>query len=64
MIKAFRYLKPFWLSVLAVIALVFAQVQSDLALPDYMSKIVTYGIQYGGITSPLAEVLSKRPYPT
>ncbi len=59
MIKAFRYLKPFWLSVLAVIALVFAQVQSDLALPDYMSKIVTYGIQYGGITSPLAEVLSE-----
>lgn len=58
MIKAMRYLKPFWLSVLAIIALVFAQVQFDLALPDYMSKIVTYGIQYGGITSPLAEVIS------
>lgn len=58
MIKAMRYLKPFWLSVLAVIALVFAQVQFDLALPDYMSRIVTYGIQYGGITSPLAEMIS------
>ena len=58
MIKAMRYLKPFWLSVLAIIALVFAQVQFDLALPDYMSKIVTYGIQYGGITSPLAETIS------
>ena len=58
MIKAMRYLKPFWLSVLGVIALVFAQVQFDLALPDYMSRIVTYGIQYGGITSPLAEMIS------
>ena len=51
MTKAFRYLRPFWLSVIAIVALVFAQVQADLALPDYMSRIVTYGIQYGGITS-------------
>ncbi|MBQ9824007.1 MAG: ABC transporter ATP-binding protein [Solobacterium sp.] len=58
MIKAFRYLKPFWLSVIAIVALVFAQVQADLALPDYMSRIVTYGIQYGGITSPVSQVLS------
>lgn len=51
MLKALRYLKPFWLSVLAIIALVFGQVQFELALPDYMSRIMTYGIQYGGITS-------------
>ena len=50
MIKALRYLKPFWLSVIAIVALVFGQVQCELALPDYMSSIVTYGIQYGGIT--------------
>lgn len=56
--KALRYLKPFWLSVLAVIALVFAQVQLDLALPDYMSSIVTYGIQYSGISSPVPQALS------
>ena len=42
MIKAFRYLKPFWLSVLMIVGLVFLQVQFDLALPDYMSDIVTY----------------------
>ncbi len=58
MIKAMRYLKPFWLSVIAIIALVFVQVQFDLALPDYMSRIVTYGIQYGGITSPQPEMIS------
>ena len=34
MLKAFRYLKPFWLSVVAVVALVFGQVQCELALPD------------------------------
>ncbi|MDD6727516.1 MAG: ABC transporter ATP-binding protein [Lactimicrobium massiliense] len=51
MLKAFRYLKPYWLSVLAIVALIFGQVQAELALPDYMSDIVTYGIQYGGVTS-------------
>ncbi len=51
MLKAMKYLKPYWLSVLAIIALIFGQVQCELALPDYMSDIVTYGIQYGGITS-------------
>ncbi|MBR3358519.1 MAG: ABC transporter ATP-binding protein [Solobacterium sp.] len=55
--KALRYLKPFWLSVIGVIALVFAQVQLELALPDYMSDIVTYGIQYGGITEDAPNVM-------
>ena len=50
MLKALRYLKPFWLSVIAIIVLVFGQVQCELALPDYMSNIVTYGVQYNGIT--------------
>ena len=59
MIKAFRYLKPFWLSVLMIVGLVFLQVQFDLALPDYMSDIVTYGIQYGGITDTLPQALSE-----
>lgn len=31
MVKALRYLKPFWLSVLAIVALTFAQVQLELA---------------------------------
>lgn len=60
--KALRYLRPFWLSVIAVVALVFGQVQFELALPDYMSRIVTYGIQYGGVTSPLPEALSETTY--
>ncbi len=57
MLKAMKYLKPYWLSVLAIIALIFGQVQCELALPDYMSDIVTYGIQYGGITSEVPEAM-------
>ena len=44
MIKVLKYMKPYWLSVLGVIVFVFGQVQCDLALPDMMSDIVTYGI--------------------
>ena len=62
MAKALRYLKPFWLSVLAVIALVFAQVQCELALPDYMSGIVTNGIQYSGITDSVPSALTASDY--
>ena len=62
MLKALKSLKPFWKSVIAVIFLIFAQVQLELALPDYMSNIVTNGIQYNGITSPVPEALSTSTY--
>ncbi len=62
MLKALKYLKPFWKSVIAVIFLIFAQVQLELALPDYMSNIVTNGIQYNGITNPVPEALSTSTY--
>ncbi len=55
--KALKYLKPYWLSVLAIIALVFAQVQLELSLPDYMSKIVTNGIQYSGISEAVPQAI-------
>lgn len=57
MLKAFRYLKPYWLSVLAIIGLIFGQVQAELTLPDYMSDIVTYGIQYGGVKESVPEAM-------
>lgn len=62
MLKAFRYLKPYWISVVAVIVLVFAQVQAQLALPDHMSKIITYGIQYSGITESIPSAMSEETY--
>ena len=54
-----HYLKRSWWVLLFIIALTFTQVQLDLALPDYMSHIVTYGIQYGGIEDSTLEVVRK-----
>ena len=54
-----HYLKGSWWVLLFIIALTFTQVQLDLALPDYMSNIVTYGIQYGGIEDSTLEVVRK-----
>jgi ATP-binding cassette subfamily B protein len=49
MLRLARYLKPFIPLILLAIVLLFIQANCDLALPDYMSKIVNNGIQQGGI---------------
>lgn len=56
MLRLLRYLKPYTLLILVSIALLFVQANADLALPDYMSKIVNNGIQQGGVENavPLA----------
>ena len=49
MVRLAKYLKPYILLILITIALLFVQANADLALPDYMSKIVNNGIQQGGV---------------
>jgi ATP-binding cassette, subfamily B, multidrug efflux pump len=49
MLRLARYLKPYLWLILIAIALLFVQANADLALPDYMSNIVNYGIQQGGV---------------
>ncbi len=49
MLRLWRYLKPYWLLILLNILLLFVQANADLALPDYLSKIVNVGIQQGGV---------------
>ena len=44
-----KYLLPYLGIIIATVALLFAQANCDLALPDYMSRIVNIGIQQGGI---------------
>jgi len=51
MLRLIKYLKPYWLLVVIAIGLLFLQANADLALPDYMSNIVNYGIQQGGVVS-------------
>jgi len=54
----FKYLKPYVLIVVAIILFTILQVQTELSLPEYMSKIVTNGIQYGGIEEKVPTVIS------
>ncbi|NEU05791.1 MULTISPECIES: ABC transporter ATP-binding protein [Clostridium] len=49
MFKIVKYLKPFFMSIVAVVLLLTLQAVCDLSLPDYTSKIVNVGIQQGGI---------------
>jgi len=49
MMRLLRYLKPYLASIILIVALLFIQANADLALPDYMSRIVNTGIQQSGI---------------
>jgi len=53
MLRLTKYLKPFILLILIAVGLLFIQANADLALPDYLSKIVNYGIQQGGFEKPV-----------
>jgi len=44
MLKLLKYLKPYTLQLIALIALVFGTVAATLQLPDYMAKIINDGI--------------------
>lgn len=44
MLKLFKYLKPYILLIILMLALTYVQVMTSLALPDYMAKIVNEGI--------------------
>ena len=59
MLKLLRNLKKTFGSVIAIVILLCVQAATDLALPDFTSKIVNDGIQAGGITSSVPEVLSR-----
>ena len=41
--RLIKYLRPYLGLILAAIALLFGQANCDLALPDYMSRIVNVG---------------------
>lgn len=57
MLRLLKYLKPYTLMVLITIALLFVLANADLALPDYMSRIVNTGIQQGGIENAVPEAV-------
>ena len=62
MLKLKHYFKKFWAPILLCVGLLFMQSQSELALPDYMSDIVSIGIQAGGFDSAVSDVLSEETF--
>ena len=54
-----KYLKPYILIVFLIVGLTYAQVQTELSLPDYMSDIVTNGIQYGGVKDDVPKIITE-----
>ncbi len=59
MLKVLKNLKKSFSSVVVIVILLCIQAATDLALPDYTSKIVNIGIQAGGIESAVPEVIAK-----
>ena len=59
MLKVLKNLKKSLGSVIAIVILLCIQAATDLALPDYTSKIVNEGIQSGGIVSSVPDIISK-----
>ena len=59
MLKVLRNLKKSFWSVVVIVILLCIQAMTDLALPDYTSKIVNIGIQAGGIETAVPDIIAK-----
>ena len=57
MLRLIKYLKPYLLLIILAIVLLFVQANADLALPDYLSRIVNNGIQQGGVENAVPEAI-------
>jgi ATP-binding cassette subfamily B protein len=59
MLRLIKYVKPYIWLVLAAIVLLFIMGNADLALPDYLSRIVNVGIQHNGIEDSIPQAIRK-----
>lgn len=57
MLRLIKYLKPYRSLIVLAIALLFIQANADLALPDYLSRIVNNGIQQNGVENAVPEAI-------
>ncbi len=57
MLRLKRYLKPYLLLIFLAIVLLFVQANADLALPDYLSRIVNNGIQQNGVEDAVPDAI-------
>jgi ATP-binding cassette, subfamily B, multidrug efflux pump len=59
MFKLMKFLKPFAGLIFIIFLLLFMQAMSDLALPNYLSRIVNIGIQQNGIKNAVPQVIRR-----
>ncbi len=60
MLRLRKYLKPYALFIVLSILLLFVQANANLALPDYLSKIVNNGIQQNGVENAVPIAVRQR----
>ena len=64
MSRFFKTLKPYWKSVLLIIALLVLQAYADLSLPQYTSDIIDVGILKSGVEHVLPEAVTAEEFET
>lgn len=57
MLRLIKYLKPYALMIILSIVLLFVLANADLALPDYLSKIINNGIQQSGVDNAVPKAI-------
>ncbi len=57
MVRLLKYLRPYLGLLGLAVFLLFIQANADLALPDYLSRIVTVGIQLSGVEEDLPQAI-------
>ena len=57
MLRLKRYLKPYLAHLTVAVILLFALANLDLALPDYLSRIVNNGLQQGGVENAVPQAI-------
>lgn len=57
MLPLIKFLKPFRSLILMIFLLLFVQAMSDLALPNFLSRMVNVGIQQQGLENALPEAI-------
>lgn len=62
--KIFKHMKPYWMSIVIVIALLFVQAWCDLALPSYTSDIIDVSILKSGVEHVLPEAVTAEEFET
>ncbi len=51
------FFRPYWGLLLLAAGMVLLQAYANMALPDYMARIVNVGIQQAGVERPLPQAL-------